>query len=82
MNNAELPTERVLPSAASAARTHDVRGMFRRIRLGIRMHHLLFIVFTVIASVPIAVLAVWENRPPISSNWNWSVSVTCSSRAT
>jgi signal transduction histidine kinase/CheY-like chemotaxis protein len=62
MNDAALPTGRVLPSAASAPRTHGVRGMFRRIRLRIRMHHLLFIVFTVIASVPITVLAVWESR--------------------
>ena len=50
------------PSTASAARTHGVSGLFRRIRLDIRMHHLLFIVFTVITAVPITVLAVWENR--------------------
>ena len=62
MNDAVLPKERALSSPARSARTHRLRGVFRDIRLGIRMHHLLFIVFTVIAAVPIAVLAVWENR--------------------
>src|SRR5271166_5548674 len=62
MNNTAFPTGRILLSTASAAQTHGVRGMFRRIRFGIRMHHLLFIVFTVIAAVPITVLAIWENR--------------------
>ena len=32
----------------------------RRFGFGLRMHHLLFIAFTLVASVPIAVLASWE----------------------
>ena len=31
-------------------------------RFGLRMHHLLFIAFTLVAAAPIAVLAVWEGR--------------------
>ena len=62
MDDVALPTQRAIPSAASVARTHGLGGICRRIRLGIRMHHLLFIVFTVVAAVPVAVLAVWEDK--------------------
>src|ERR1700710_984442 len=34
----------------------------RRSRLGLRLHHLLFIAFTLIAGAPIAVLAWWEGN--------------------
>ncbi len=34
----------------------------RRTWLSLRMHHLLFIAFTLVAAVPIAVLALWEGR--------------------
>jgi signal transduction histidine kinase len=34
----------------------------RRGRFGLRLHHLLFIAFTVIAGAPIAVLALWESN--------------------
>ena len=33
-----------------------------RFRLGLRLHHLLFIAFTIIAGAPIAVLALWEGN--------------------
>ena len=32
----------------------------RRLRLGIRLHHLLFLAFTLIAAVPIVALALWD----------------------
>jgi signal transduction histidine kinase/CheY-like chemotaxis protein len=38
----------------------------RRIRLAIRMHHLLFIIFTAVAAGPIAILATWEGRASYS----------------
>ena len=62
MADVALPTQRAISSAASVARTHGLAGICRRIRRGIRMHHILFIVFTVVAAVPIAVLAVWEDK--------------------
>jgi signal transduction histidine kinase len=62
MDDVALPTQRAISSAASVARTHGLAGICRRIRGGIRMHHLLFIVFTVVAAVPTAVLAVWEDK--------------------
>src|SRR6478609_6377274 len=62
MDDAALPTQRAISSATSVTRTHGLGAICRRIRLGIRMHHLLFIVFTVVAAVPIAVLAVWEDK--------------------
>ena len=62
MDDVALPTQRVITSAASVVGTHGLVGICRRIRLGIRMHHLLFIVFTVVAAIPIAVLAVWEDK--------------------
>ena len=34
----------------------------RRARFSLRMHHLLFIAFTLVAAVPIVVLALWEGR--------------------
>ena len=34
----------------------------RRSGFGLRLHHLLFIAFTIIAGVPIAVLALWEGN--------------------
>src|SRR4051794_39137120 len=34
----------------------------RRIGFSLRLHHLLFIAFTLIAGVPIAVLALWESN--------------------
>src|SRR5476651_2051274 len=33
-----------------------------RARSGVRLHHLLFIAFTIIAGAPIAVLALWESN--------------------
>src|ERR1700709_1990314 len=33
-----------------------------RSRFGLRLHHLLFIAFTIIAAAPIAVLAIWEGN--------------------
>ena len=34
----------------------------RRLGFGLRLHHLLFIGFILVAGVPIAVLALWEGR--------------------
>jgi signal transduction histidine kinase/ActR/RegA family two-component response regulator len=39
-----------------------IRRLGRRLRLGIRLHHLLFLAFTLVAAVPIVVLASWEER--------------------
>jgi signal transduction histidine kinase/ActR/RegA family two-component response regulator len=41
-------------------RARQVRGRFRW--SGPRLHHLLFLAFTVVAAVPIALLAIWEGR--------------------
>jgi signal transduction histidine kinase/CheY-like chemotaxis protein len=37
-------------------------GAGNRFRFGLRLHHLLFIAFTIIAAAPIAVLALWEGN--------------------
>jgi signal transduction histidine kinase/CheY-like chemotaxis protein len=45
-----------LPQAGRVARFGG------RFRFGLRLHHLLFIAFTIIAGAPIAVLALWEGN--------------------
>ncbi|WP_158925741.1 ATP-binding protein [Acidisphaera sp. S103] len=45
-----------LPQAGFVARFCD------RFRFGLRLHHLLFIAFTIIAGAPIVVLAMWEGN--------------------
>jgi signal transduction histidine kinase/ActR/RegA family two-component response regulator len=37
-------------------------GTAERARFGLRLHHLLFFAFTLVAGLPIAVLALWESR--------------------
>jgi signal transduction histidine kinase/ActR/RegA family two-component response regulator len=53
--------ERMEPTAPPAM-TAKRRRAPRRWGLGLRLHHLLFIGFTLVAGVPIAVLALWEGR--------------------
>ena len=47
-------------TAGDAPRT--VLRRLQRLRFGVRLHHLLFLVFTLTAAVPIIVLALWEQR--------------------
>ena len=62
MIDAALPVERA--SAASAGNTRS--GLFqrvgRRVHRGLRMHHLLFLAFTLVAAVPVIVLSLWDER--------------------
>ncbi|MEJ0019146.1 MAG: ATP-binding protein [Acetobacteraceae bacterium] len=60
MNDAVPPPDRVVP--AEAVRSRRPRSLLRRFRLGIRMHHLLFAAFILVAAAPIGVLALWEQR--------------------
>jgi len=48
------------PIAAARAFREAVLRRVRQIRLGVRLHHLLFLAFTLTAAVPIAALAFWE----------------------
>jgi signal transduction histidine kinase/ActR/RegA family two-component response regulator len=48
----DTPSPRVVPSPRLGG----------RFGVGLRLHHLLFIAFTIIAGVPIAVLALWEGN--------------------
>jgi signal transduction histidine kinase/ActR/RegA family two-component response regulator len=47
------------PSESPSARLSRTGGRFR---VGLRLHHLLFIAFTIVAGAPIAVLAWWEGN--------------------
>ncbi len=62
MIDAALPVKRA--SAASAGNTRS--GLFqrvgRRLHRGLRMHHLLFLAFTLVAAVPVIVLSLWDER--------------------
>src|SRR5580698_5584889 len=47
---------------ASGSTKAPPASLARRLGFGLRLHHLLFIAFTIIAGVPIAVLALWEGN--------------------
>jgi len=53
------------PERVTLATQKDKRT--RRWRFGLRMHHLLFLGFTVVAAVPIAVLAIWEGNTSLKN---------------
>jgi signal transduction histidine kinase/ActR/RegA family two-component response regulator len=52
--------ERQKPTAAAGDSRQAAPGGPRRPRFGIRLHHLLFLAFTLIAAVPIGALALWD----------------------
>ncbi len=54
----ETPAQ-ATPASASAMASATPKP---RLGFGLRLHHLLFIAFTLIAGVPIAVLALWESN--------------------
>jgi signal transduction histidine kinase/ActR/RegA family two-component response regulator len=47
------------PRAEKEASTRPA-GLAARVRLGLRLHHLLFLALTLVAGLPIGVLALWE----------------------
>src|ERR1700735_2266481 len=53
----DAPPEGFTPAAATAAGNPR-----RRLWAWPKMHHLLFLAFTLVAGVPIAVLAIWEGQ--------------------
>ena len=62
MINAAPPMHRAIAAPEMTAQSGGIRRLGRRVRLGIRMHHLLFAAFTLVAAAPIAALALWEER--------------------
>ncbi len=60
MNNASLTSSigHRNPTAAASGAGHAV--LRRVLPAGVRLHHLLFVAFTLIAAVPIGALAVWD----------------------
>ncbi len=62
MTDAALPMDRALDVPDGATQGGALRRFGRRLRLGMRMHHLLFLAFTLVAAVPIIVLALWEEQ--------------------
>ncbi len=50
------------PTPSPAATSTPKARAARRIGFSLRLHHLLFIAFTLIAGVPIALLALWESN--------------------
>ena len=52
--------ERQKPTAAAGDFRQAAPGGPRRPRLGLRLHHLLFLAFTLIAALPIWALALWD----------------------
>src|SRR5271166_2455482 len=62
MIDTTLQMERIVAIPASPAPSGVFRRAIRRVRQGIRMHHLLFVAFIIVAAVPIIVLALWEER--------------------
>ena len=62
MIDTTLQLERTVTIPASPAPSGIIQRAIRRVRLGIRMHHLLFLAFIIVAAVPIIVLALWEER--------------------
>src|SRR5271167_4337865 len=57
-----LQMERTVAIPAPPASSGVIRRAIRRVRQGIRMHHLLFLAFIVVAAAPITVLALWEEQ--------------------
>jgi signal transduction histidine kinase/CheY-like chemotaxis protein len=51
-----------IPARSPPTKSRPTSRGSRRGRFGLRLHHLLFIAFTVIAGAPIAVLALWESN--------------------
>src|SRR3974377_429290 len=62
MIDTALQLERTVTIPASPAPSGIIQRAIRHVRLGIRMHHLLFLAFIIVAAVPIIVLALWEER--------------------
>lgn len=52
------PTPQAQPNSEAAPKTRSKR----RLGFSLRLHHLLFVAFTLIAGVPITVLALWESN--------------------
>ena len=55
------------PTDAGASGTPPVSAPRRWAGFSLRLHHLLFIAFTMIAGVPIAVLALWESSTSLQT---------------
>jgi len=60
MSDAALPPDGAISPPAVGSPTGVFRRLGRRLRISFRMHHLLFLAFAIVASVPIAVLALWQ----------------------
>ncbi|HEX3399204.1 MAG TPA: ATP-binding protein [Acetobacteraceae bacterium] len=62
MIDAAMPMHNAMAVAAGGARRATFRRLIRRLRLGVRMHHLLFMAFILVAAVPVIVLALWDEK--------------------
>jgi signal transduction histidine kinase len=62
MNDAALPAEHATAVPSSNPQPGFFRRLRHRLRFRLRMHQLLFLAFTVVAAVPIIVLALWEEQ--------------------
>jgi len=62
MNDAQISVERAAPAAIAGAPPGGFRAAVRRARQAVRLHHVLFLAFLVVAAVPTSVLALWEER--------------------
>ncbi len=59
MNDAALPPADAASTQAAGSPAGAVRRIARRLPVSLRMRHLLFLAFILVASLPIAVLALW-----------------------
>ena len=62
MIDAAMPMHNAMAVPAGGARRATFRRLIRRLRLGVRMHHLLFMAFILVAAVPVIVLALWDEK--------------------
>ncbi|MFI4982269.1 MAG: response regulator [Nevskiales bacterium] len=60
MNDAALPPADAISTQAAGSPTGVFRRIARRLRDSLRIRHLLFLAFILVASLPVAVLALWQ----------------------
>jgi len=60
MSDAALPPEDAISTQAAGSPTGVFRRIARRVRVSLRIRHLLFLAFVLVASLPVAVLALWQ----------------------
>jgi len=64
MNDAALPPADAASTQAAGSPTGIFRRTARRLRVSLRIRHLLFLAFILVAALPIAVLALWQEGTP------------------